>query len=191
MSIGCNKGSLQTVSYQYQCYIHNHGYFYVTVWYSIIWWCLFTNNNHYLASTASILDELSTRETFIHISLHINHTTDILNNRDRTWIPFTEFFQFHFQESFLALFNYLYQHSHLILFHFLSTTTSTPLLQPTVNIKDNTGWLFLYSYTLLKGLCDILLFLLNKVIIVACFIHDQHHFFVNAIFTGECAISII
>ena len=59
------------------------------------------------------------------------------------------------------------------------------------NIKDNTGWLFLQSYTSLKGLCEIFLFLLNTVIIVTYFILGQNHVFVISIVTGECAMLII
>ena len=47
------------------------------------------------------------------------------------------------------------------------------------------------SYTLLKGLCDSVQFLLNTVIIVTSFIRGQHHVFVIAIGTGECAILVL
>ena len=55
------------------------------------------------------------------------------------------------------------------------------------NIQDNTGWLFLiYSYTSLIGLCEIVQFLLNTVIIVNYFVRGQHRVFVIAIVTCEC-----
>ena len=40
---------------------------------------------------------------------------------------------------------------------------------------------------MLKGLCEIVHFLLNTVITATSFILGQHHVFVIAIFTGECA----
>ena len=53
------------------------------------------------------------------------------------------------------------------------------------------GDCFLQSSTSLKGLCDIILFLLNAVIIVTSFVQSQHCVFVNAIVTCECAILIL
>ena len=44
---------------------------------------------------------------------------------------------------------------------------------------------------MLKGLFEIVKFLLNIVIIVTSFVRDQHHIFVIAIITGECAILIL
>ena len=41
-------------------------------------------------------------------------------------------------------------------------------------IQDNTGRLFLHSYNLLKGLCGIVHFLLNSVIIVTSFVWVQY-----------------
>ena len=53
------------------------------------------------------------------------------------------------------------------------------------------GDCFLQSYTSLKCLCEIFLFLLNTVIIVTYFILGQNHVFVISIVTGECAMLII
>ena len=50
---------------------------------------------------------------------------------------------------------------------------------------------FLHSYTLLKGLCDIAQFLLNTFIIVTSFVRGNHRVFIINIVTGECAILIL
>ena len=47
------------------------------------------------------------------------------------------------------------------------------------------GDFFSQSYTLLEGLCEIVQFLLNTVIIVTSFVWGQHCVFVIAIVMGE------
>ena len=51
--------------------------------------------------------------------------------------------------------------------------------------------MFLQSYTSLNGLCEIVHFLPNTVIIVTYFAQGQHRVLVIAIVTGECNILII
>ena len=53
------------------------------------------------------------------------------------------------------------------------------------------GDYILYSYTSLKGFCDIFLYSINTVIIVTYFARGQNHVLVNAIVTGECNILIL
>ena len=50
---------------------------------------------------------------------------------------------------------------------------------------------FIQSYTLLIGLCEIVQFLLNTVIIMISFVLGKHRAFVAAIVTCEFAISIL
>ena len=59
------------------------------------------------------------------------------------------------------------------------------------NIQDNIGWIFLQSYTLLTGLCEIVQFLLNTVITVNFFVLGQHRIFVISLVTCKSAILIL
>ena len=96
--------------------------FNVTLCYKIFWWCLYTNNNHYLASMVFRLASLLTKETSIHISLHTHYIADIFNNKDITWILFNTFFWFQLLEIFPRFFKNLHQNFCIIFSHCFATT---------------------------------------------------------------------
>ena len=94
-----------------------------------------------------MLTSLLPKENIIHIYLHTHYITDIFNIKNRSWIPFTTFFQFHFLETFSTLLNHLRQNSVIILFrYFVPPPPSTLLLKTTC-----------YNFLTVPGPCIILM----------------------------------